>query len=145
MACEYCKNRDKYIASLKEEYQRVCEKELCGATLGHRDDFGDNTCTYRCTLPYRHRGRHQEIGEDFTIAWERSKDDRLRDLYDKANMRLYAAEEYRSINSEPAPVWAREYLSWGLYCLCREAEALLLLQKTRKEIRALRKRIKEAG
>ena len=35
----------------------------CNARLFIADDFGDNTCTMRCSLPAGHEGYHQEAFE----------------------------------------------------------------------------------
>jgi hypothetical protein len=44
---------------------------LCGATLDVGDDYGDNSSTFHCQLPYEHEGKHQAILRkgDVVITW----------------------------------------------------------------------------
>lgn len=50
-------------------------EEKCGAILLLGDDYGDNSCTFRCKLPKGHEGLHQEKFEsddsgDVVVTWE---------------------------------------------------------------------------
>ena len=38
------------------------EDQICNATIEFGDDYGDNTTTFHCKLPYGHIDEHEEIG-----------------------------------------------------------------------------------
>ena len=39
------------------------EDQICDATIEFGDDYGDNSTTFHCKLPYGHNGEHEEIGD----------------------------------------------------------------------------------
>ena len=46
------------------------EDQICNATIEFGDDFGDNTTTFHCNLPYGHSGEHKEIGDMYGKRYE---------------------------------------------------------------------------
>jgi len=46
----------------------------CNASIEFGDDFGDNSCTFHCELPFNHVGQHQETGDmfgnEYRLVWE---------------------------------------------------------------------------
>ena len=46
------------------------EKQICNATIEFGDDFGDNSTTFHCNLPYGHSGEHKEIGNMYGKKYE---------------------------------------------------------------------------
>lgn len=52
------------------------KKEIrCQATIEFGDDFGDNSCTFRCMLLAGHAGQHREWGRmcdryPYSLEWE---------------------------------------------------------------------------
>lgn len=41
----------------------------CNAHYYLGDDFGDNCCTMRCSLPKGHEDLHKETGKEFQFTW----------------------------------------------------------------------------
>lgn len=47
----------------RNELNMENEDQICNAEIAFGDDYGDNSCTFHCKLPYGHAGEHEEIGD----------------------------------------------------------------------------------
>jgi len=60
---------------MKYRYGPPSKREWkCNAEIVFGDDFGDNSCTFRCGLPKGHLGSHREEGgaegKDYILEWK---------------------------------------------------------------------------
>lgn len=64
------------IIGLKIEYLKPepMDKQTCNAIIEFGDDYGDNTTTFHCNLPWGHKWQHQEtgispMGQVYKLTW----------------------------------------------------------------------------
>lgn len=91
----------------------------CNARLVIGDDYGDNSCTFRCTLPEGHDGEHQEESRSdkpppgarkAVMRWE--GDDRITDVWGEWCSCLWLLAEGQDSEWGPPvmpPDWAAKW------------------------------------